>query len=90
MERDLAIKEIDTISSKIHNVWTELNIYDINYMKESWGDPLCEEYIRKVQNVDNTIKNMLDNLEELKTYWKAYDESLNEDYNGTKKVEETN
>ena len=80
LEKSIMITKIDKVISDVHKNWYDLNIYDIEMLKDSWNDPVCKEYVEKIQNIDNTISRIISNLELLKSYWKKY----NVDENTTK------
>ena len=57
-ENDEIIAKIDKLSEKIHKIWSDINIYDIENLKASWNDTICDEFIKKIKNTAiNSINN---------------------------------
>ncbi|MBP5678231.1 MAG: hypothetical protein J6X28_00185 [Bacilli bacterium] len=71
-EKTVVVRKIDLISSSIRGVWNEINMYDITQLQESWNDSLCDEYVKKIQNVDRTVTGLVKELEVLRSYWMEY------------------
>ena len=68
-KQKIIIANIDKTSEKIHKIWNDLSIYDIENLKQAWHDELCDEFIKKIKNTDNTIVRIIDQLELLKECW---------------------
>ena len=45
MKSELAIKRINSIENEIHNIWSDLNFYNLSQLEEAWNDPVCKEFI---------------------------------------------
>jgi uncharacterized protein YukE len=71
-EKELMIKKIDQMSSRIHELWSDISIDDANKMQDSWKDSLCDEYVKKIKNLDRTIVELDDELDMLRSYWEKY------------------
>ncbi len=72
LEKQQVIAKIDKATDEIRNTWADLNSYDLKNIDEAWNDPVCKEYINKVQIVDNTINKIINNLDALKECWEKY------------------
>lgn len=70
-ENDEIIAKIDKLSEKIHKIWSDINIYDIENLKASWNDTICDEFIKKIKNTDTTITSIIDQLEVLRNLWQV-------------------
>ena len=68
-DKEKVIAEIDKTSDKIHKLWNDLSVYDIESLKDAWNDTTCDEFIKKIKNTDKTISDILSQLDLLKTYW---------------------
>ena len=71
-EKELMIKKIDQMSSRIHELWSDISIDDANKMQDSWKDSLCDEYVKKIKNLDHTIVDLDNELDMLRSYWEKY------------------
>ena len=67
--KETIIAEIDKTSDKIHKLWNDLSIYDIENLKDAWNDSVCDEFIKKIKNTDKTIVDILAQLDLLKECW---------------------
>ena len=70
-ENDEIIAKIDKLSEKIHKIWSDINIYDIENLKSSLKDTICDEVIKKIKNTDTTITSIIDQLEILRNLWQV-------------------
>ena len=69
-KEEIIITNIDKVSEKIQSIWDELSVYDLNNLKQAWNDEVCDEFISKIKNTDNTIVKIQTQLELLKECWK--------------------
>ncbi len=76
-KEEIIITNIDKVSEKIQSIWDELNVYDLNNLKEAWNDEVCDEFISKIKNTDTTIVKIQTQLELLKECWKKKIEEVN-------------
>ena len=45
--------------------------HDIENLKASWNDTICDEFIKKIKNTDTTITSIIDQLEILRNLWQV-------------------
>ena len=67
--KEIIIANIDKTTEKIHKIWNDLNIYDLENLRQSWKDELCDEFIKKIRSTDKTIVAILEQLDLLKESW---------------------
>lgn len=76
-KEEIIITNIDKVSERIQSIWNELNVYDLNNLKQAWNDEVCDEFISKIKNTDSTIIKIQTQLELLKECWKQKKEVVN-------------
>jgi len=63
------IEEINDVKFDLSSAKSNLNKYNSETLKDSWGDEGSEEFILKVQDLCNIINEIDEELELLKTCW---------------------
>ena len=66
-DKELLIKEINDVKSRISNIWNSIYTKDIDTIKENWKDQTCELYIEKLKKIDFSINKIIKNLDKLIT-----------------------
>ena len=73
-KKEIALDSIGKARDEIYETWSSLNLQEIDQMKGSWTDSICDEYIKKLKNVDAKINDIFDEMETLEDCWKKYEE----------------
>lgn len=73
-EKEVKIAEIDKLSEKIHEMWGNISMLDMEKMEDTWKDNVCVEFIKKLKNVDTTIVKIIEELDNLKDCWQTSQE----------------
>lgn len=63
------IEEINDVKFELSSVKSNLNKYNSETLKDSWGDDGSEEFIFKIQDLCGIINEIDEELELLKTCW---------------------
>ena len=77
-DKSLVISRIDKTNEKIHTFWNNVKSNQMEKIKESWDDSVCEEYIKEVNKIDGLVNKIINQLEECKEYWESYQEETSE------------
>ena len=72
-EKNSMIHQIDDIIDEIDSVWRDFNYYQLEKMNEVWNDSVSREYISKFDQVSAVVFEITKNLNNLKLYWKNYE-----------------
>ncbi len=75
-EESIIIDKIQYTKDEIYSLWSDINIYDVDRLKEYWKDPLCAEFVSKIQEIGTSIDDISNNLDMLKDCWKKYKAKL--------------
>ena len=73
IEKEVMIDKIDKSQQRIQENWNDIMQNDIKHIQDSWDDPLCEEYIKKIENTNQLVNKILNRLDVLKTCWEQYE-----------------
>ena len=69
IEKEKTIDNINEIKNQIQEIWNEISQNDISLLREVWSDKACEEYIKKINDVNNTVDDIMDQLNLLESIW---------------------
>jgi hypothetical protein len=71
-----AIKEIESIKYDLSKVSSELEAYNIESFKDSWGGEICEEFSLKLRRTHNILDDLIDEVTKLGTYIAKYGDEV--------------
>lgn len=72
IEKKKTLDSINDIKDHIQEIWNEISTNDVSHLKEIWNDKACEEFTKKIDNISNTMNDIMVQLNLLETFWEQY------------------
>lgn len=74
IEKNKMLDSINNTKKQIQEVWNEISENDVNNLREIWNDNACEEFIKKIGNLNKTIDEIINQLNQLESCWQKYEQ----------------